>query len=193
MKRSLFVYAALLACSSCFADVVPVDPFADCKKLVKPRPKPTLVKKYLTTPVVASTPVKKRKVKKIPPLEDIEYIDCPPIKPPSLLTLIPPPDVVPVQPIEQVPVAPPATLPVAAVPCECATPEQPAYFVGYGGGGGGFYGGGGGGGWASGGQSGSPPPPLPPVPEPAQWLLILAGLGCMLYRPGVRWKIRRLT
>lgn len=170
--RSLVAFACLAASSTCFAVDTALD---DCKK--KPVPaKVAILKKIVKPPMpAASVPkVVKKKHKVLPPVPEI---DCPPLKPAVPYTMIPPPDEVtlpPESPLMPVPVPAPLTLALYPLGPECFCEIE---------GGGGYapvaWIGGGGGGYFT-----PQTPALPPIPEPHEWLIIIAGLACIGARRG---------
>ena len=132
-------------------------------------------------PVAASAPAAVKKKKRKRTVRAVEYEPCPPIVPPTLFSLIPPPDLPPPEaPIVMVPPAVAPTFPVdePVTPVLVDTCDCFAAFIppGGGGGGGGYFGGGFGGGGGPGGGGATP------VPEPFEWALLLAGAGLLAYR-----------
>ena len=131
-----------------------------------------------SAPKAKPKPKAKRKAKPEPD----EYEPCPPIRPPSLFSLIPPPDepvsppFVAMLPPEGLYAPPPEPLLPRACGCFAGDEGGPGAYPGLGGGGG--YGGvGGGGGFVP-----SPPGPIPPVPEPSTWVMLFAGVAVLAYR-----------
>jgi len=172
-------FALLIAGSHCFAAATVI---GDC---AKGKTVSVIKKRSLVPPSpaasAASAPkaVKKKAKKKAVPAKEIE--PCPPLNFPTPISFIPPPDTTTIPPDSPImPQEVPPPLVMTVVPfgpeCFCNTEE---------GGGGYFYGGypvGGGGGFYV-----PQVPTLPPVPEPHEWMLFIAGLA------GIAWRQRGRT
>lgn len=192
----LLGYAAKTQAAESEPDVIHID--EDCKliklpqaevkppQMTKRKPKPFLVQHLKPPAPTASAPIKAKKKKRKPlykkDIPDEYELECDET-PPLLTRLVPPPDV-PSEPAEPLPLLPepvPDALPfppLYVVP-EVPTGEPEPTFAGPG-----YF-------PPSYGPPGvflppaRPPVRLPPVtavPEPHTWLLLLAGVACLVWR-----------